>query len=123
MASCTVTRHLPRVIAVMALPPCLLGAIMAHAVTKEEHGDTNPTEPTSVVHISGATQSPTRPVLVRYTYIIFVSWIAMYRPDEFRVEDLARMHSLMRARPFASLVSNGSTRLYPTPLPTVLKAE
>ena len=47
----------------------------------------------------------------------------MYRPDEFRIEDLARMHSLMRARPFASLVSNGSTGLYASHLPTVLKDE
>ena len=48
---------------------------------------------------------------------------AMYRPDEFRVEDLARMHSLMRVRPFASLVSNGSTGLCASHLPTVLKDE
>ena len=47
----------------------------------------------------------------------------MYRPDEFRVEDVARMHALMRARPFASLISNGSTGLYASHLPTVLKDE
>jgi transcriptional regulator len=47
----------------------------------------------------------------------------MYRPDEFRVEDVARMHELMRARPFASLISNGSTGLYASHLPTVLKDE
>jgi transcriptional regulator len=50
-------------------------------------------------------------------------WVAMYIPDEFRVEDVARMHALMRARPFASLVSNGSTGLYASHLPTVLKDE
>jgi transcriptional regulator len=47
----------------------------------------------------------------------------MYRPDEFRVEDIARMHALMRARPFASLVSSGSAGLYASHLPTVLKNE
>jgi transcriptional regulator len=47
----------------------------------------------------------------------------MYRPDEFRVEDVARMHELMRARPFASLISNSSTGLYASHLPTVLKDE
>jgi transcriptional regulator len=45
----------------------------------------------------------------------------MYQPDLFRVEDLSRMHALMRARPFATLVSAGSTGLYATHLPTVLK--
>ena len=47
----------------------------------------------------------------------------MYRPEHFRVEDVARMHALMRARPFASLVSNGSTGLCASHLPTVLKDE
>lgn len=47
----------------------------------------------------------------------------MYRPDEFRIEDVARMHALMLARPFASLISNGSTGLYASHLPTVLKDE
>jgi transcriptional regulator len=47
----------------------------------------------------------------------------MYRPDHFRVEDVVRMHALMRARPFASLVSNGSTGLCASHLPTVLKDE
>ena len=28
----------------------------------------------------------------------------MHRPDHFRVEDIAQMHGLMRARPFAALV-------------------
>ena len=47
----------------------------------------------------------------------------MYRPEHFRVEDLVRMHALMRARPFASLVSNGSTGLCASHLPTVLRDE
>ena len=47
----------------------------------------------------------------------------MYRPDEFLVDDVSRMHALMRARPFASLVSNGSAGLYASHLPTVLKNE
>ena len=45
----------------------------------------------------------------------------MYQPDLFRVEDLSRVHALMRARPFATLVSAGSSGLYATHLPTVLK--
>lgn len=45
----------------------------------------------------------------------------MYQPDHFRVDDLQRMHALMRARPFAALVSAGSAGLYATHLPTVLK--
>ncbi len=47
----------------------------------------------------------------------------MYRPDHFRVDDLAQMHALMRARPLAALVSAGATGLYATHLPTVLKSE
>jgi transcriptional regulator len=45
----------------------------------------------------------------------------MYQPDHFRVDDLAQMHALMRARPLASLVSGGALGLYATHLPTVLK--
>ena len=45
----------------------------------------------------------------------------MHRPDHFRVEDIAQMHGLMRARPFAALVSSTSAGLYGTHLPTVLK--
>jgi len=45
----------------------------------------------------------------------------MYQPEHFRVCDLKRMHALMRDRPFAALVSAGSTGLYATHLPTVLK--
>jgi transcriptional regulator len=47
----------------------------------------------------------------------------MHRPDHFRVEDVARMHALMRERPFAALVSSGAAGLYATHLPTVLKDE
>ena len=47
----------------------------------------------------------------------------MYRPDQFRVEDIGQMHALMRARPFASLVSNSLTGLCASHLPTVLKDE
>ena len=45
----------------------------------------------------------------------------MYQPDHFRVEDVAEMHALMRARPFATLVSAGLAGLYASHLPTVLK--
>ncbi len=45
----------------------------------------------------------------------------MYRPDHFRVEDVRQMHALMRARPFAALVSAGASGLYASHLPTVLK--
>jgi transcriptional regulator len=47
----------------------------------------------------------------------------MYRPDQFRVEDIAQMHALLRARPFAALVTAGPSGLYATHLPTVLKEE
>jgi transcriptional regulator len=47
----------------------------------------------------------------------------MYQPDHFRVDNLQRMHSLMRARPFVTLVSAGLAGLYATHLPTVLKDE
>src|SRR3954464_1574453 len=46
---------------------------------------------------------------------------AMYLPDHFRVEDVPEMHALMRARPFAALVSAGPAGLYASHLPTVLK--
>jgi transcriptional regulator len=45
----------------------------------------------------------------------------MYRPDPFRVDDVPQMHALMRARPFAALISNGASGLYASHLPTVLK--
>jgi transcriptional regulator len=47
--------------------------------------------------------------------------IAMYQPNHFRVDDVGRMHALMRGRPFATLVSAGSAGLYASHLPTVLK--
>ncbi len=47
----------------------------------------------------------------------------MFRPDHFRVEDVAEMHALMRAHPFAALVSMTPSGLYGTHLPTVLKNE
>jgi transcriptional regulator len=45
----------------------------------------------------------------------------MYQPDHFRVDDLAPMHALMRARPLAALVSAGAEGLYASHMPTVLK--
>jgi transcriptional regulator len=47
----------------------------------------------------------------------------MFQPDHFRVDEVAEMHTLMRARPFAALVSAGPLGLYGTHLPTVLKSE
>jgi transcriptional regulator len=47
----------------------------------------------------------------------------MYQPDHFRVDDIAEMHALMRARPLATLVSAGELGLYATHLPTVLNPE
>ena len=47
----------------------------------------------------------------------------MYQPEHYRVEDVTQMHALMRARPFAALISHGSNGLYATHLPTVLKDE
>jgi transcriptional regulator len=47
----------------------------------------------------------------------------MFLPDHFRVDDLAEMHALMRARPLATLVSAGPSGLYATHLPTVLKPD
>ena len=45
----------------------------------------------------------------------------MYQPEQFRVDDVAQMHALMRTRPFATLVSVGALGLYASHLPTVLK--
>jgi transcriptional regulator len=47
----------------------------------------------------------------------------VYLPDLFRVDDVAQMHALMHARPFAALVSAGALGLYASHLPTVLKHE
>jgi transcriptional regulator len=45
----------------------------------------------------------------------------MYQPDHFRVDDVPKMHALLRARPFATLISAGPSGLYASHLPTVLK--
>jgi transcriptional regulator len=47
----------------------------------------------------------------------------MYRPDHFRVDDVLQMHALMRARPFAALISAGPGGLCGSHLPTVFKNE
>lgn len=47
----------------------------------------------------------------------------MYRPDHFRVDEVPRMHALMHANPFATLVSGGAAGLVASHLPTVLKHE
>lgn len=47
----------------------------------------------------------------------------MYQPDHYRVDDIAEMHALMRARPLATLISSAELGLYATHLPTVLKPE
>jgi transcriptional regulator len=45
----------------------------------------------------------------------------MYRPGYFKVEDTAQVHAMLRAQPFAILVTQGSDGLTATHLPTVLK--
>ena len=47
----------------------------------------------------------------------------MYLPEHFKVDDVSRMHALMRERPFATLISSGSLGLFATHLPVVLKTE
>jgi transcriptional regulator len=47
----------------------------------------------------------------------------MYTPAHFKVEDVGEAHALMRARPFAVLVTMGSDGLTATHLPTVLKTD
>ena len=47
----------------------------------------------------------------------------MYTPALFKVEDTVEAHALMRARPFAMLVTSGSEGLTATHLPTVLKTD
>jgi transcriptional regulator len=46
----------------------------------------------------------------------------MYTPALFKVEDIGEAHALMRAHPFAILVTRGSDGLVATHLPTVVKA-
>ncbi len=47
----------------------------------------------------------------------------MYTPAQFKVEDVGEARALMRARPFAVLVTMGSDGLIATHLPTVLKTD
>jgi transcriptional regulator len=47
----------------------------------------------------------------------------MYTPQQFKVEDVSEAHALMRAHPFAILVTHGPDGLVATHLPTVLKVE
>jgi transcriptional regulator len=47
----------------------------------------------------------------------------MYTPKQFEVADTAEVHAMMRAHPFAVLVTNGAEGLVATHLPTVLKVD
>jgi transcriptional regulator len=47
----------------------------------------------------------------------------MYTPKQFQVEDAAEVHAMMRAHPFAVLVTHGAEGLVATHLPTVLKVD
>src|SRR5262245_2508377 len=47
----------------------------------------------------------------------------MYTPAHFRIEDAADVHALMRAHPFAILITQGAEGLTATHLPTVLKVD
>ena len=47
----------------------------------------------------------------------------MYTPEQFKVEDSAEAHALMRAHPFAILVTHGADGVVATHLPTVLKVD
>jgi len=47
----------------------------------------------------------------------------MYVPDHHRMQNMDEMRALMRARPFAALISAGPSGLMATHLPTVLKDE
>jgi transcriptional regulator len=47
----------------------------------------------------------------------------MYTPKDFKVEDTADVHALMRAHPFAILVTHGADGMVATHLPTVLKVD
>ena len=48
---------------------------------------------------------------------------AVYTPAQFRIEEAGEVHALMRAHPFAVLVTHGSDGLIATHLPTVLKVD
>ncbi len=47
----------------------------------------------------------------------------MYTPAQFKIEDVAEMHALMRAYPFALLVTQGPEGLVGTHLPVVVKVD
>ncbi len=47
----------------------------------------------------------------------------MYTPAQFKVEDAGEAHALMRAHPFAILVTQGADGMTATHLPTVLKVD
>ena len=47
----------------------------------------------------------------------------MYTPAQFKVEDIGEAHALMRAHPFAILVTHGAEGIVATHLPTVLKVD
>jgi transcriptional regulator len=47
----------------------------------------------------------------------------VYIPEPFNVADKGELAALMRAQPFATLISAGRSGLNATHLPTVLKAE
>jgi transcriptional regulator len=47
----------------------------------------------------------------------------MYTPKDFRVDDTAEAHALIRANPFAVLVTHGADGIVATHLPTVLKID
>lgn len=47
----------------------------------------------------------------------------MYTPVQFKVDEAAEAHALMRAHPFAILVTHGADGVVATHLPTVLKVD
>ena len=47
----------------------------------------------------------------------------MYTPAQFKIEDAGEAHALMRAHPFAILITHGTDGLIATHLPTVLKVD
>jgi transcriptional regulator len=71
--------------------------------------------------------SPTlfgRQIPIRWRHrLLELTVTVVYLPDHFRVEDVTEMRALMRARPFAALISAGAAGLYASHLPTVLKED
>src|SRR5215470_11949883 len=47
----------------------------------------------------------------------------MYTPAHFKMEEVAEVHALMRAQPFAILITQGADGVTATHLPTVLKVD